>query len=85
MSEATMRDPLKCGECGGDTFALANVRPMDGCRFGGGGSVAPVDGSKVASEVSGYIEVKCRKCGQESILSVAAPRLTTDGPLCGGW
>lgn len=70
----TKIDPLKCGECGGDSFRLVHVGPLDAVRVGGGGH----------GEVDGHIKVICIKCKDASKIEVRV-HVTVDGNLCGGW
>ena len=89
MSE--LRDPLKCGECGSDTFKLVNVRPEDEHRVGGGGGSGAIHRPRKIekehgppSDVAGYILVVCEN-DHESVISVSVPSVTIQGNLCGGW
>jgi len=75
VSRTVVHDPLKCGECGCETFRLVHVNGPDDARFGGG----------AGGEVTGHVVVKCTKCGYGSKLGVSRPTLTAEGPLCGGW
>jgi len=71
-----IRDPLKCGECGGDTFKLQHVKSAGEVRFGGEG----------AGGITGYIRVVCLKCNNVSSIKPAPARLIrSEGYLCGGW
>ncbi len=76
-----MNDPLKCGDCGGDTFTLSHDRARSAPRVGGGG----IDDHTGATVVHGDLFVKCVKCGRSTIISVATTRLTVQGNMCGGW
>lgn len=72
---SAMQDPLKCGDCGGDTFWMQNVKHPNAHRIGGHAS----------GEVAGYIVVICCKCTGKSIITVTPAQLKVDGHLCGGW
>jgi hypothetical protein len=65
-------DPLKCGDCGGETFKIRHIRPKGSGRVGGGG-------------FSGKLRVVCVKCKSTSTIGVEPQRLEVDGHLCGGW
>lgn len=79
---AQIRDTLRCGECGGDRFAVFNVRNEGENRAGGGGDVGGV-----GSGVAGYLAVKCAQCGNETEVRAAASLVFAgaEGHLCGGW
>jgi hypothetical protein len=66
-------DPLKCGECGCETFKLASVGTD--VRVGGEG----------AGGFTGSLIAMCTECKVETTIAPAPARLVTDGTLCGGW
>jgi hypothetical protein len=74
-------DPLKCGECGCDTFKLEHHALKEAPRVGGG----PVDCDYTIIE--GHVVVICTQCGNKSKLGVTPAYLGVhvEGNLCGGW
>ncbi len=69
-----MLDPLKCGNCSGDTFKLKHKKEPEDSRLGGHG----------AGGIDGHIVVVCVKCKEVSKIK-SVPNIDVDGPLCGGW
>lgn len=76
-----IHDPLKCGECGCDTFKLENHATKGASRVGGG------DSDVGWSRVEGTIVAICTKCGAKSEIGVMPSNLAVhvNGTLCGGW
>lgn len=69
------RDPLRCGECGNNSFTMAHARPdTEGEIVGGHGS-----------GFLGALIVTCIRCSTETKIEAVPAALTADGPLCGGW
>lgn len=68
------RDPLRCGNCGGEEFKLYFEGAAGEVRFGGGGV-----GHK------GQIMTRCLKCNDESKIKLVPAMFDTHGSLCGGW
>lgn len=69
-------DPLKCGDCGGETFSLHHRKPKaTTTRVGGTGS----------GGFDGTIVVTCLKCKGTTEISPVPARMDTEGNLCGGW
>jgi hypothetical protein len=68
-----VKDELKCGECGKDTFKLYTIANENAGRLGGG------------PRFEGEIRVKCVTCGEVSKITSARPAIETEGTLCGGW
>lgn len=71
-------DPLKCGECGGSTFTLTHVAPVnDFVRVGGQGS----------GGFPGVIYAECTECKSGTRIEAVPARLTVgaEGTLAGGW
>lgn len=74
-----VEDKLKCGACGGDTFALAHLKDEKEVRLGGEGAWGTGMG----------IAATCKVCGCKSTIRVSPVKLTVEGDdkgsLCGGW
>lgn len=90
IPDGHMKDPLKCGDCGGDQFKISNLRKPKANRAGGGGCVDAVHGNTESDEdphatVAGCLIVTCLKCNEESVISISVPSITISGNLCGGW
>lgn len=75
-----MRDPLKCGECGCETFRIRHVRPATAPRAGGGGEVGGE-----SQGLAGHLQVICTGCKDTSIITATRPGIQLTGNLCGGW
>jgi len=74
---ALVKDKLKCGECGCETFTLTHERPFTRylTRWGGEGS----------GGIAGALVVACTKCKKTTKIQPTVPALSSEGPLCGGW
>ena len=74
-----VEDPLRCGACGGNLFALAHLKEEKEVRLGGEGAWGSGTG----------IVATCTSCGCKSTIRVSPVKLTVEGDdkgsLCGGW
>lgn len=77
---ALVEDKLKCGECGCETFTLTHRVGMDLQR-----SREPRWGGEGSGGIEGTLVVSCTQCKRTTKIQPVAPRLSSDGPLCGGW
>lgn len=85
-----LKDPMKCGNCGGDQFTITNLRAPDDHRAGGGGCREAVHNETVSDDnphsvIAGCLIVQCLQCSSESVISISIPSITISGNLCGGW
>lgn len=67
-----VRDPLKCGECGGNVFTITHLKEKTAGRF--------TDGY-----AEGSLEVQCTTCKRTTKIRPSLPTFAVEGFLCGGW
>ena len=67
-----VRDPLKCGECGGHVFTLTHLKEKNAGRFTDGDS-------------EGALLVQCTTCKKTTTIRPSLPTFAVEGYLCGGW
>lgn len=68
-------DPLRCGDCGCETFTLQHKYKDRATHVGGA----------VDDTVEGCLVATCTQCKKHSVITVSQPTLRVHGHLCGGW